>query len=415
MRKPLKRIGKALFIAAAFSALLGCLVFAEFFFGIAPLGKFGSRTVVSFPELSGSYKVGRRFFEWLDQSRSDPFHKSAKRELVVFIWYPAQMTGANQTSNYLPGERGLMAARFQSMMMRVRVQRFWSALLRNPLPRDFFTAIKTHAVDNAPVSHEEPRFPVLLFMPGFGAMVTEYSAILEDIASHGYVVVAINPTDFAPVTAFENGRTVYAPIWDISLYDLEKDYLVWVQDFLFVLNEVSQENKDQRSPFFERLDMTRVGAIGHSFGGAAAAGACHSDSRIGAGLNLDGAPHGDRSTWKFPQPFMLVQSGKRAYRDSTDEEFLKDLAIGYRVVIKGSTHHAFTDETMLPLPEDRRQTLVGTVPGPRMVRMTSFLVSAFFDVYLQKRPSTLLKDISSQFPEITIQTSNINDSAKHAH
>jgi predicted dienelactone hydrolase len=191
--------------------------------------------------------------------------------------------------------------------------------------------------------------------------------------------------------------------------------LVWVQDFLFVLNEVSQENKDPRSPFFERLDMTRVGAFGHSFGGAAAAGACHSDSRIGAGLNLDGAPHGNRSTWKFPQPFMLVQSGKRAYQDSADEELLKDLAIGYRVAIKGSTHHAFTDETMLPLPQDRRQTLVGSVPGPRMVRMTSSLVSAFFDVYLQKRPSTLLKDISSQFPEITIQTSNINDSAEHAH
>jgi len=54
-------------------------------------------------------------------------------------------------------------------------------------------------------------------------MATEYTAIFEDIASHGYVVVAINPTDFVPVTAFENGHTVHAPVWDISLYDLEND------------------------------------------------------------------------------------------------------------------------------------------------------------------------------------------------
>lgn len=404
MRKALKRAGKALLIAAALSALVGCVVFAEFFFGIAPLGKSASRTDISLPELSGSYAVGRHFLEWIDQSRPDPFHKSHKRELVVFMWYPAQVTGASQTSNYLPGARGLVAARFQSMMMRVRIQRFGSALLRNPLPRDRFTGIKTHAVDNAPVSHEERKFPVLLFLPGFGAMVTEYTAILEDIASHGYVVVAINPTDFAPVTAFEDGRTVYAPVWDISLYDLEKDYVVWVQDFLFALNEVSRENKDRHSPFFERLDMTRVGAFGHSFGGAAAAGACHSDSRIGAGLNLDGAPHGDRSTWKFPQPFMVVQSGRRAYRDSTDEAFLRSLASGYRAVIKGSTHHAFTDETMLPLPEDRRTALVGSIPGPKMVRMTSFLVCTFFDVYLRKSPSTLLERAAQQFPDITIQT-----------
>jgi len=392
--------------------LLGCLIFAEFFFGIAPLRKSGSSADITLPEVSGSYPVGRQFLQWIDQSRSDRFHKSAKRELVVFIWYPAQITGASQTANYLPGQRGLTAARMQSIMMRVRVQPFWSALLRNPLPSDVLTGIKTHAIDQALVSQEESRFPVLLFLPGFGAMVTEYTAILEDIASHGYVVVAINPTDFAPVTAFKNGRTVYAPVWDISLYDLEKDYLVWVQDFLFALNEVSRENEDPHSPFFGRLDMKRVGVFGHSFGGAAAVGACHSDARIGAGLNLDGAPHGDRSTWKFSQPFMLVQSGRRAYRDSADEEFLRGLATGYRAVIKGSTHHAFTDEVMLPLPEGRRKTLVGSIPGPKMVRMTSFLVYTFFDIYLRKRPSTLLEGASLQFAEITIQI--FDDTSEHA-
>lgn len=59
MRTTLKRAGKALFIAAALSALVGCVVFAEFYFGIAPLGKSGSRTDLSLPELSGRLSLAK--------------------------------------------------------------------------------------------------------------------------------------------------------------------------------------------------------------------------------------------------------------------------------------------------------------------------------------------------------------------
>jgi len=111
---------------------------------------------------------------------------------------------------------------------------------------------------------------------------------------------------------------------------------------------------------------------------------------------------------------MLVQSGKRAYRDSEREDFYNGLANGYRVAIKGSIHHAFMDETMLPLAEDRRQALVGGIAGPRMVHMTSLLVCSFFDIYLRMEPSGLLRNVSSQFPEITIQTSSVNEGGTHA-
>jgi pimeloyl-ACP methyl ester carboxylesterase len=285
--------------------------------------------------------------------------------------------------------------------MRVRTQNFRSALLHNPIPRSVFRETKTHAVDDAIISEERPNFPVVLFLPGFSAMPTDYTALLEDIASHGYIVAGINPTDFVPVTVFDDGRKVYAPVWNPSLYDIEKGYAIWVRDMIFVLNQISAQNKDPRSPFFGHLDVMSVGAFGHSFGGAASAGACHLDPRIRAGMNLDGAFHGDRSTWTFAQPFMLVQSQTRAYRDSGAEAFYAGLSTGYRAVINGSTHHAFMDEAFLPVFGDRRATLLGSVPGPRMVQITSSLVRAFFDAYLQNKPSAL-NHISSQFPEITV-------------
>ena len=412
MKRTLNRIAKAASIAVAFLALTGCLLFLEFFFGIAPLHNSSRQADLSLPELSGDYPVGRHFVDWVDLARSDPFHPSSKRELVVSIWYPASRSATNQTGTYLPGKRGLLTARFRSLMIRIRTQNLWSALLRNPLPADLFTGIRTRAIDSAEISAEKQDFPVLIFSPGYGAAPDEYSALLEDIASHGYVIFAIYPTGFEPVTVFEDGRTIYASVLSTSLYNLEKAYSIWVQDIVFVLNEISLQNSDPKSPWLGRLDLTKIGAFGHSFGGAAAAGACQFDSRIRAGLNLDGAPQGARSTWNIDQPFMLVQSDGRPTKNSTWNDFYKGLTVGYRVVIKGSTHHAFTDETILPLPDNqRRKRLVGGVPGDRMVRLTSTLVAAFFDVHMQNKPATLLQDISSQFAEITIETSGLNHNA----
>src|SRR6266404_2834907 len=118
MRNSLKWIVKRLLIAVASLALMACMVLTELFFGIAPSAGSRGRADISLPELSGSYPVGRRFLDWVDQSRADPFHKSAKRELIASVWYPARVTGANQTGIYLPGARGLLTARFQSIMMR---------------------------------------------------------------------------------------------------------------------------------------------------------------------------------------------------------------------------------------------------------------------------------------------------------
>ena len=402
-RSTWKRVARTLLLAFFLGALIPALVFAEFYFGLALLPASRSQAVVTLPELTGPYPVGRRYLDWVDRSRHDPFHPSHSRELVISIWYPAQANPSMTTGAYLPGARGVEPARFQSMLIRVRSQGRGSALLRNPLPREFFSGIITRAVEDAPVSIARPDFPVLLFLPGYGAMPTEYTALLEDVASHGYIVVGITPTGFVPVTVFGDGRKVYAPLWNLSLFRLGKVFPVWVQDFRFVLDQVSEQNKDPQSPFFGHIDISRVGVFGHSFGGAASAAACHLDPRFRAGMNLDGPPpFEDRSTWKFPQSFMLVQSARNAYRSSAGEDFYKGLTNGYRVVIKGSTHHAFTDEILLPLPQARRESLVGTIAGPRMVRVTSFLVSSFFDAYLQAQPSPL-PNLSSQFPEIFIE------------
>jgi pimeloyl-ACP methyl ester carboxylesterase len=255
-----------------------------------------------------------------------------------------------------------------------------------------------HAVDDTPLSDERPRFPVLLFSPAFGQMPTEYTALLEDIASHGYVVVGINPSYFTPVTVFPDGRQAgFHLTWDTILEDY---FPTWVADMTFVLDQVAKLDAEAGGPFSGRLDTTRVGAFGHSYGGAAAAGACHLDPRIKAGIDLDGSPRGHPFAWRLEQPFMLVQSWPARGREG---RFCRSLKIGHRFAIEGSKHRAFSDEVLLPIPDPAREELVGTISGPRMVRVTSDLVRAFFDVYLNGAISPLLADPSSVYPEIVSQ------------
>jgi predicted dienelactone hydrolase len=89
--------------------------------------------------------------------------------------------------------------------------------------------------------------------------------------------------------------------------------LEWhMRDIRFVLDELDHMNTERASPpFARRLDLTRVGAFGHSFSGMVTAHACQTDRRIRACLNQDGAaarkPYQlDARGWGMDQPFMLI-------------------------------------------------------------------------------------------------------------
>lgn len=147
-------------------------------------------------------------------------------------------------------------------------------------------------------------------------------------------------------------------------------------DIRVVLDELGRA--PSTLPFSGRLDLSHVGAFGHSFGGIAAAPACHKDQRIKACLNQDGAvamqPYfPDVWGWGMDQPFTLIERAQRMEPPSDQElaqmkltrervnEIRKRLdanrdcvlrATGrgaYRVVLQRTvtTHMDFTDLQML--------------------------------------------------------------------
>jgi len=67
----------------------------------------GKTLVPMLPRPSGSFAVGRIGFDWTDRSRSEVLSKDAdaKRELMVYVWYPTEKGGKiGKPAPYLPAQ-----------------------------------------------------------------------------------------------------------------------------------------------------------------------------------------------------------------------------------------------------------------------------------------------------------------------
>jgi hypothetical protein len=157
---------------------------------------------------------------------------------------------------------------------------------------------------------------------GASLEVWNYSTLAEDLASHGYVVVGIDAPYRAFVVAFPDGRVIrrlpennpevcIGKVGEEQARCVDRILSAWTADIGDVLDQLGQLNtSDPSGRFTGRLDMTRVGVFGHSFGGAQAAQFCSQDSRCKAGIDVDRSLHGSVVQSGIPIPFMFLGSGE---------------------------------------------------------------------------------------------------------
>jgi hypothetical protein len=119
---------------------------------------------------------------------------------MVYLWYPSLKGKAGEIGEYLPGAK-LMDA---------------NPAVRSPLQEEFGPhwpfivsgAISSLATENAPVVKSPDRFPVVILAHGLGGTSFEYTVLIEDLVSHGYVVAAIENTYMAAAVVFPDGHVV---------------------------------------------------------------------------------------------------------------------------------------------------------------------------------------------------------------
>jgi len=145
-----------------------------------------SQTAEKIPPPTGPLAIGRIGYHWVDRSRPDAKERTAHRELMVYFWYPAAKSRSAARASYLPGARQFDGMAEVQAGMRRSFGEDWSAILSGSL--------RAHAVERASVAKSGRRFPVVIFSHGAGNTGFDYSALIEDVVSHGYVVAAIEHT-----------------------------------------------------------------------------------------------------------------------------------------------------------------------------------------------------------------------------
>ncbi|MFE2992011.1 alpha/beta hydrolase family protein [Streptomyces sp. NPDC059262] len=367
------------------------------------------------PAPTGPYGVGTVSLRLVDRRRADPWVAGRRRELMVDVRYPAHSVASHpRVPQMTQGE----AAGFD------RVNNFGDL----PKGRVDWSGTQTFAHLGAPPDRRRPR-PVVLYSPGVGDPRTLGTTLTDELASHGYVVVAIDHTYDASAVEFPGGRVETTllpqefeqaqqagPAAVVAL--MQKTCAARVADTRFVLDEV------ERAFATGRLERAPIGMFGQSAGGFAALQTMHDDGRIAAAADLDGVlayvsddhDEGELSPVArdgVDRPFLLMGMDGDDRTNVPSWRALWEHSDGWHrdLVLRGAQHATYTDATslipqiarQLGLPDETVTGLVGTVPAARAIAAQRAYVTAFFDRWLRGRTSGhFLDGPSSRYPEVRL-------------
>jgi dienelactone hydrolase len=374
----------------------------------------------AFPQLSGDFAVGQTMRAITDPSRGEIFTEDSTdtRTLAVTFYYPAEPDTTAQPAPYTS---------------EAETQGF-SAVMG--IPPVLLQALQPNSYDDPPVAPTEGGYPVLLFMPGLGTPVQFYSALLEQIASHGYVVVVVDPVYSSTISFYPDGQYATAvPAGQDVAGDAASNPLIrsWVSDARFVLDWLEEANvSDARLAGL--FDLSRVGMFGHSLGGAAALQTAYDDSRIAGAINMDGRLFGSVMTDALTTPFLIMSSegetdlsaagvpdaqleaqgmtreqleAMEAQNVADQMRLLTNSPVGYQLTVAGTQHVGYTSDLGFVrdlVPQLVTNETVGTIASARMVQIETDYVIAFFDTYIKGYESPLLTDQPNpEYPEVTFR------------
>ena len=387
----------------AYAALVSNFLFAAFL-GVLWLDH---KRHTSLPTPGGTYPIGFTSFVWTDAHEDPLAPPHTQRELFVWMWYPATPSTNLPLADYLPAS------------WRRAVEREMGFLPTNFLTRDL-SRVHLHGVRDAEVAAKHPMYPVVLMRGGHSALTADYTSFAEDLASHGYFVVGFDAPYRTFVTVRSNGQVIKRlPQNNAEQVSGEEQRRVaerlvqdWSGDMSFVLDRLEELNttSDSSGRFRGRLNLQRVGAFGHSLGGAEALQFCHDDIRCQAGVDVDGAPVGTVIADGVKQPFLFLLSDHSREPAAETNPVKANIHSVYdrlpsddrlQVVVQGANHYNFSDGGVLKAPLLMRvlhRLGIIRLEGRRQIVVSAHYVTTFFDVHLRGLPPSRLQD-RPDFPE----------------
>ena len=340
----------------------------------------------SIDEPSGPYDIGTQIFFWTDESRSEQYtvDPTDLRNLLVQIWYPAQIKEGYQKTTHMVFPQLALGSMAKTLNAPSGLIQHGGQLMSN--------AVKgAHPV-------EGETFPLILFSHGDGGVGTQNLSQIEMLVSQGYVVIAPNHTYNASITFDEDlNSVVYQSnvTWREQALHNKKYYANRLiryryEDMAFVLDAISSEKlfSSLPNPYHQMIDFSRVGIMGHSMGAGTSYHALINDSRIQSAVALDG--------WFFPldQKTFSTQT-KKPFLHLGQEEFLS-------LEIEGDINNSESGRINF----DIHNTILQNNTNSFMVYVKESLHYDFTDfkqIYIQDRPFTFPISGLGEIPKNTIK------------
>lgn len=301
-----------------------------------------------------------------------------RRKLLIETWFPAKAPGAE----IKPWASEAMGAALSEGF---------------PFPKGFEKQVSAHAwLDAEPA---DGRFPVVIFSHGLGFPVTLYQSFLEDLASRGYAVFAINHPHGVMLIEYPDGGALdmsARPKFDDETKRqafLAQDAKTWSGDISAVIGAL----KARSNPMFRHTDASKVALLGHSLGGTAA-GQMSRDKRVSAVVVMEGhvrdpSDENYRGTLAVEAPLLHLIGGYNRPAMETGAYMPGEDAPVFTAVVNGTGHAYFSDLIYFYsafADADWHARHRYELDSDRVIRIARDYIAAFLDRYLKGEDANVL-------------------------
>ena len=339
------------------------------------------------PKPTGDRNIGTESVELIDNDRLEWFTEDPQdlRKIMIQIWYPTDDLDGEKERYIDYGE--------------LRIEALASQFDYRPFLFKKLIDVETNSIKKAEPSTQS-SFPLIIFSHGLGGNRTQNTIMIEELTSHGYVVIAIEHAYDANISIFNNGdvadyrsginyqrrntqKITPEEFWAIRLPQLETR----AEDVSYIIDQLELGNLPEN--IVNIIDLENIGVFGHSFGGATSIYSAYNDNRIDACINLDG--------WMVVVPDEIVDNGiNRNFmylgQEQWDEKlnyqkldkFIKSNTKSSKILIPNTTHYDFSDTPHMSKAA-KFLNKSGKVKSKNLKNLLNELIISFFNQNLKNQ------------------------------
>lgn len=271
---------------------------------------------------------------------------------------------------------------------------------------------------------EEKKYPFVLFCHGFAMFRNSNLSLMQELASHGYIVGSID-LDYETMWSVHEDKSItfFDPKEWLELKNAKSDKKV---DELSVKWDHIRENDMNNAIYhilalteqkntnliFQKIDTNHIAMVGHSYGGSVATSVGRDNPKVKAAINMDGTAYGEIVKFHtnsiednmnpYPIPILMMYSQphyemipkfEKLYGDTyPNEVVLEHAKEGYLAKVKGSDHFSFSDMHLNAPLAAIASGATQTRDSKETIKVINHIILNFLDKYLKNEKVDLKKN-----------------------